>query len=72
MVSHHMGLEGIADLEMDDRVLHTGLVVVVSAYIRVCVHFYFVDQITVTSCGIENLSLIDCRCSASNFIRFSS
>ena len=58
MVSRHMRLEGIADLEMDERVLHTGLVVVVSDYIGVCVHFYFVDQITVTSCGIENLSLI--------------
>ena len=70
MVSHHMRLEGIADLEMDDRFLHTGLVVVVSDYIGVCVHFYFVDQITVTSCGIENLS--DCRCSDSNFNRFFS
>ena len=58
MVSRHMELEGIVDLEMDDRFLHTDLVVVVSDYIGECVHFHFVDQITVTSCGIENLSMI--------------
>ena len=52
MVSRHKGLEGIVDSEMDDRVFHTGLVVVVS------VRLYFVDQITLTSCGVENLSLI--------------
>ena len=53
MVSHHMGLEGIADSEMDDRLLHTGMGVVVSGYIGGWVCLYFVDQITVTSCGLE-------------------